>query len=565
MNKETIKHLEKELEKLEKEYNELVADYNTLLDHRASLRETISSTNSKKLIQLANENLGETNKLLSEIESKCNRIKLQYDEIASLIKSNKENIKRDEEEAYSYKGTGRSVIKPKESKKTLFQKIGAVVLAGGVLLSDYLVGARDAASKLEKNRAEKNITEEYNNDFVTQLLNKLDKNQQEAWAGINEFQKHFNSVAAPTVKIPEDNDKQFYLTAEESLALFVRLNANRYTASELAHIMGTKSDFATYKNLDINYINACRILSYYYFTATAPSGLDKLFVNEEDANLFRETEKLILQYNQDISNIDNRKLLHDNIMNMFFNGSIGNALEKNTGVLAAIGPAYTPSGYLLKVFSPEEFEKIIEMYETASCDRQAGLVNEATTNITDPTPNQEILLLLPEALDKQNINVNSREIDLSQRYINVFFKNPIYMLIPRGVSIEIDRQNASRIYGEDALKDAEIKAQEVINQYNQSKIDYINGASSVANSNLYDYAYNQALNGEQIVVTNTPTGNVNYDQGVNDATQIIINHAKQKAQEERNHQQEGNHEQTVTKEDYVSEDDADYKRILGIG
>lgn len=559
MNKETRIQLKKELTNLESEYNSLVNEYNSLVDYRAELIKTIFSTNSKELNKSANNYLTEIDEQISRINEKCDIIELQYNKIKSFITTN------DNLEEYSYKGTGRSVIKPKKSKKTLFQKIGAVVLAGGILVSAYLIGVRNAVSRLDKNSSEKEIIEEYNNDFVNQLLNKLDKNQKDAWTKINDFQKYFNNFAAPTVKIPEDNDKQFYLTAEESLALFARFNANRYTASELAHIMGTKSEFATSKKLDINYINACRILSYYYFTATAPSGLDKLFVNEEDANLFRETEKLILQYNQDISNVGNRKLLHDNIMDMFFNGSIGNVLEMNTGVLAAIGPAYTPSGYLLKVFSSEEFEKIIEMYETASCDRQAGLVNEAATNITDATPNQEILLLLPEALDKQNINVNNREIDLSQRYINVFFKNPIYMLIPGGVSIEIDRQNASRIYGEDALKNAEAKAQEVINQYNQSEIDYINGASSVANSNLYDYAYNQTLNGEQIVITNTPTGNANYDQGVNDATQIIIDHAEQDAEKEKNYQQEGNHEQTVITEEYVDEEDEDYKIILGIG
>ncbi len=396
------------------------------------------------------------------------------------------------------------------------------------------------------------ITKDYND--VQALIDSLNENQQFAWNKINKTQKYFNNVAAPTISIPEDNGAQLYLTAEECVALYSVLNFNIYTPEELAGMFGNSNGYYNMASIKANFESAMRILNYYWFTATEYSGISQIFANEEDAKVFVQFESLLLQYNKTKS-VEDAKYLHDFITKVvFFNGDIDNYKAVHPGVLAVIGMGACPELYLLGVISEEELDQIVTMYESVICDKAYTKIEDAT-EIKGVTENEETIKRIIELLDKKNILVSDRNINFAARTRR-----------RRGTggsgsysvttTEEVSRDEAVNRFGEDAVKKAEDEAKNNVEKDNQGNKDYIDGVDDVINSGLYDDIYDDILNNGEITSdVNLPTnGNVDHDNGVNDAAQTIIDQATNDAQTERDANQMVPQDDYYVSEDEVSDD-----------
>lgn len=401
---------------------------------------------------------------------------------------------------------------------------------------------------LEYTQSDVTLSESNNN----KLINKLKENQKVAWNKISIFQNYFNNVAAPTVEIEEDNGNRLFLTGEESVSLFANLNAMEYSPKELADIFGTDSSYFTSSNMNQKFINACRVLNYYYATATNKSGLDTLFVNEDDAKIFREYEALLLKYNKE-QTPESKKELHDYLTNLFFNGSLENAKIEHSGVLGVIGLGTSPILYARGVINDSEAEKIRIIYESVICDILFPRVKEAT-EVVGKTDNQDILEILPSLLDKQNIKVDSRDINLWARGIEMGLNVSIngYGQYSETVTKKVSREEAVNTFGEETVKRAEEEAKNEVEKENASQNEYLSGLDDAINSNLYDNIYDQVVNeGTYNPEITLPTnGNTNHDAGVNDAAETIIEHAVADATVEHNI------DQVLPQEDYYVDDGA---------
>ena len=131
--------------------------------------------------------------------------------------------------------------------------------------------------------------------------------QQEAFNKIIDVQDYFNEVAAPTVK---QEDKQLYLTFDESAALYIYANSHAKSIEDFKKIFGKSKivllnpetdeyEEMTAETIAANYLSACLNLNYYYqLGATEESGVSKIFENKKEAELFESFEEKLLEYNR---------------------------------------------------------------------------------------------------------------------------------------------------------------------------------------------------------------------------------------------------------------------------
>lgn len=509
---------------------------------------------------------------LNSLYTKMKPIADQYNELRAILRKEEAKKKLGEEITVKDEKTGVSKadgesktvrneepVRVKKSKKKRWgrsSKVIASILAlatAFTLFSGCLNSKNDKTNKNNKPGYTQSDSAKLVESDVNKLINKLKENQKVAWKKINIFQNYFNNIAAPTVEIKEDNGNRLFFTGEESVSLFANLNAMEYSSKELADLLGTDSSYFTSANMNQKFLNACRVLNYYYATATKTSGLDKLFVDNDDAKIFREYEELLLKYNKEQTD-ESKKELHDYLTNLFFNGSLENAKAEHPSVLGVIGLGTTPVLYTKGVITEEELGKMVKVYESVVCDTLFTRVKEAT-EVTGKTDNQGILEVLPKLLDKQNIKVKGRDINLDARGLRGFDKGYFdgsFGQYSVTTTKEVSREEAVNTFGEEAVKKAEEEAKEEVEKENASQNDYLSGLDDAINSGLYDDIYDQVVNeGSYDSNITLPTnGNADHDAGVNDAAETIIEHAVADATVEHNI------DQVLPQEDYYVDDGA---------
>ena len=558
-NDNLISMIQSRLDELRRQYNEL--------DKKCAVYE-----NAKNDGKLTLEGKKALNKLYTEMKP----IADEYNYLLSVLKEEKNKKVKEEkvekvEKPYLnplpsgvYSDTGiinseDEITEKKKQKKTnrVWTSVVAIIAACSLLLG-ACIGKRNANNKEKTNNrpgytqvSDANVVK----SDVTKAIDSLKENQKSVWTRINAFQNYFNNIAAPTVEIEEDNGNRLFLTGEECVALYANLNAYEYTASELADLFGADSSYFISTNMNEKFIMASRVLNYYYATATRSSGLNILFNNSDDAKLFKEYESLLLKYNMEQTE-ENEKALHDYLMNLYLDGSLENAKAEHPTVLGVIGIGTTPILYAKGVINTEEMAKINEIYESVICDKIFPRVKVATEVVAE-TENQKVLEVLPSLLDKQNIKVSSRDINFEARNIPMPGNKGHWNASAEVASSEtstkqVTRDEAIDEFGEDAVAKAEEDAKNEVEKNNGSQLDYLQGLEDAINSGLYDDIYDQILeDGSYDPNVDLPTsGNFSHDAGVNDASDIIIEHAVEDATVEHNI------DQVLPQDDYYVDDGA---------
>lgn len=480
-------------------------------------------------------------------------------------------------------------------KKRLAAGIGAVLVLGGAV-------TLTACKKNEKtsNREEvviEEIEEEIDENEILEILKSLDEGlQQDSWNMINEFQNYFNNVAAENYAIDEDGESRLYLTAEQCIALFTRMNADRITPEDMAYIFGPNSTYFTFANLDDKFNEACRILNYYYLSAKETSGLDMLFIDESDKEVFKNFEELVLEYNRTLSEESKNKIV-DSLNNIFLNESLSDPKTTNMGAASIIGTGIVPVLHATKVIDEELLNTLVEINETVTCDKLKKYVIDATSiESSEDYKNKELLEKLPSILDKLNIKNTNLDINFEARYFEIlkniygedyvfgkvnsdvlsYFENSTYSSSTTysSTGTSISQSEAIKEFGSSAVKEAENKAQtEFNNTYedeNAKQEAYGKGLTAIANSSLYDSAYNfVAQNGYKPSVSNY-SGIINsvknsysgsysssFNSGVDAGASSTINNAYNDAIAEYNYRQSlssgSTSSSTTEKEEYIEE------------
>lgn len=487
------------------------------------------------------------------------------------------------------------VVTPSKTlKRRIAAGVGAVLLAGGII-----TGVTACKRNGKNNNKEQIVISEVEeidevlevNDKaeLLEILKSLDEGlQQDSWNMINEFQNYFNNVAAENYAIDEDGESKLYLTAEQCIALFTRMNADRITPEDMAYIFGPNSSYFTFANLDDKFNEACRILNYYYVSAKETSGLDMLFVNESDKEVFKNFEDLVLEYNRTLSEESKNKIV-DSLNNIFLNPSLSDPKTTNMGAASIIGTGIVPALNATRVIDEELLNTFTEINETVTCDKLKEYVKKATSiESSEDYKNKELLEKLPSILDKINIknkyldvNLETRDLEsLKDIYGEEHVSNVINGTKTTTVSsststgTSISQSEAIKEFGSSAVKEAENKAQtEFNNTYaaeNAKQEAYGKGLTAIANSSLYDSAYNfVAQNGYKPSVSNY-SGIINsvknsysgsysssFNSGVDAGASSTINNAYNDAIAEYNYRQSlssgSTSSSTTEKEEYVDE------------
>lgn len=408
----------------------------------------------------------------------------------------------------------------------------------------------------------------------SEYLNELNEFQKFNWTRIANFQNYFNNYAANTVVLPEDGEARLYLNAEECLSLFAMINANRYTPEQFVEMFGN-AEFFNEENIYDNYVRACRVLNYYYITATEKSGIQMLFVNNKDAEVFGKMEKYLLEHNKDLENVEKKNILHDEFIKFFLNGSLENAKENYPGVYSILATGMGPilNYNIHGVFSEKEMNDILELNETVTCDILRGYVKDAVLRAHE-VENQNIINILPSVFDKSFIYVTSRDVNFEARYIIVRSKIHTTGSVGTGsytttttTREEVSREEAVEQFGEEAVAEAEAAAQQEIAEENQHEEDREDGIDDAINSDIYENIYEDVIadghNDVEVVVPTTD--NADYNEGYQEAAEIIEQHAVEDAMEQYNYTQEGNHETVEVTEEYISDEQMEDELALILG
>ena len=468
-------------------------------------------------------------------------------------------------------------------KAKLYAALGTVIVASGI------VAGATACKKTEKEQTkEDTIIEELEETTdereILDILNQLEKGlQRDSWSKINEFQNYFNNVASENYAIEEDENARLYLTAEQCIALFTRFNADRISPEDMAYIFGPNSSYFTFANLDSKFTEACRILNYYYLTATEKSGLDMLFVDESDKETFKNFEDLLIKYNKNRTE-ENKNEIVEALNNIFLNPSLDDPKTTNMGPASAIGTTMVPILHASKVVNEELKDDLVEINETTTCDKLKKFVEQATSiKSEEKNKNEDLLENLPAILDELNIRYTSRNIDFETRYKDILVKlygyDYVYNngLLDSEIISEVNSNDRSSIskseaineYGEEAVKNAENNAQNEFNntykEEQEKQKAYGEGLTRISNSTLYDsvydfvskYGYKPSVSNYSNIINsikNSYTGSYksSFNNGVDTGAQNIINNGYNDAIKEYNHRNNG-HEETTTEEDYVEE------------
>ena len=226
--------------------------------------------------------------------------------------------------------------------------------------------------------ADENEEESLETKTLDELISMLNKgDQQEAFNKIIDVQDYFNEVAAPTVG---QEDKQLYLTFDETVALYVYANSHAKSIEDFQKIFGKSKiillnpetneyEEMTAETIAANYLSACLNLNYYYqLGATETSGISKIFENEKEAELFDSFESKLLAYNKKASK-ELAAEIREQYEKTFMSGNIDSALDKYPGASSLILTGQEPTVYLKGILSDSTHKSLTEINETLTCQK----------------------------------------------------------------------------------------------------------------------------------------------------------------------------------------------------
>ena len=363
----------------------------------------------------------------------------------------------------------------KKSKKNLKLRITA-----GVLTAALFAGALIGCSSKGKTEEPETTTENYQEMDFEQLLALLNEGvQHDSFELMDEVQDYFNNTAAPTIKVKADDGAQLFLTADEVISLFTYANANTYSKETFYEIFGSTFDDAKATE---DYTNAARVLNNYYLRATEKSGIDELFQDEKNQELFSEFEQLVLNYNKKPTK-ENKQKIVNKLDQIYFSGKIDSLKNTCPEAVSFIGTHMTAALELNGVLSKSFADKVIEANETVTCNTIKEYIKEIdeytearnlviTTN-QDNQNSQEIsltdnqaLYYISDAMDAKNIKVSSRDIapiikngNLTKTistnnavYKSTKIKNTTY------TKKQVSKKTAIKEFGKEAVEKAEEEA-----------------------------------------------------------------------------------------------------------
>ena len=366
----------------------------------------------------------------------------------------------------------------KKSKKNLKLRITA-----GVLTAALFAGALIGCSSKGKTEEPETTTENYQEMDFEQLLALLNEGvQHDSFELMDEVQDYFNNTAAPTIKVKADDGAQLFLTADEVISLFTYANANTYSKETFYEIFGSTFDDAKATE---DYTNAARVLNNYYLRATEKSGIDELFQDEKNQELFSEFEQLVLNYNKKPTK-ENKQKIVNKLDQIYFSGKIDSLKNTCPEAVSFIGTHMTAALELNGVLSKSFADKVIEANETVTCNTIKEYIKEIdeytearnlviTTNQDnqDNQNSQEIsltdnqaLYYISDAMDAKNIKVSSRDIapiikngNLTKTistnnavYKSTKIKNTTY------TKKQVSKKTAIKEFGKEAVEKAEEEA-----------------------------------------------------------------------------------------------------------
>ena len=364
----------------------------------------------------------------------------------------------------------------KNAKKNLKLKITAGLLTIAIAAS-ALIGC----SIREQKAKEQVITsEKYQEMDFEQLLALLNEGiQKDSFKLMDKVQDYFNNTSAPSIKVKEDKDAQLFLNAEEVKSLFIYANADTYSKEAFYEIFGSTFDDAKATE---DYTNSARVLNNYYLRATKPSGIDKLFQNQKNQELFSSFEQLVLNYNKKPTK-ENKQKIVNKLDQIYFSGKIDSLKNTCPEAVSFIGTHMTAALELNGVLSKSFADKIVEANETVTCNTIKEYIKEideytqtrelvvATNqenkeiNLTD----NQALYYITDEMDNKNIKVTSRDIapiiksgNLTKKistnnkvYKNTKIKNTKY------TKKQVSEKTAIKEFGKDAVEKAEEKSDKV--------------------------------------------------------------------------------------------------------
>lgn len=364
----------------------------------------------------------------------------------------------------------------KNAKKNLKLKITAGLLTIAIAAS-ALIGC----SIREQKAKEQVITsEKYQEMDFEQLLALLNEGlQKDSFKLMDKVQDYFNNTSAPSIKVKEDKDAQLFLNAEEVKSLFIYANADTYSKETFYEIFGSTFDDAKATE---DYTNSARVLNNYYLRATKPSGIDKLFQNQKNQELFSSFEQLVLNYNKKPTK-ENKQKIVNKLDQIYFSGKIDSLKNTCPEAVSFIGTHMTAALELNGVLSKSFADKIVEANETVTCNTIKEYIKEideytqtrelvVTTNQENKEINltdNQALYYITDEMDNKNIKVTSRDIapiiksgNLTKKistnnkvYKNTKIKNTKY------TKKQVSEKTAIKEFGKDAVEKAEEKSDKV--------------------------------------------------------------------------------------------------------
>ena len=391
------------------------------------------------------------------------------------------------------------------------------------------------------------VYKKYNDNFHNDIFNLLESTQ-----------NYMNETAFPSIKLPQDEDRQLYLKANEVIGTFVMVNADNYE-DKIINLLGN-SGLLNSENINENYIQTSRIMNIYYSRATKRSGISNLFLDQEDQLLVNEFEDLIIANNN--SNTQEEKNIASNNIREFLNNlidvsKIDGAMNKNKGavsyILMNIGyvDAYTN-------LTEEEINNLININQVVTCDNQYNQVKLMENKIDNKT--MGIYRAVKEesrAMDLKNVKNMSRDNINWGIYDNSSIKNQennYGYSNKSNTQKETSRDEAVSLFGESTVVSKENEAKQEIENENKNQNEYDNGFSAGYNA-VCEKSYLQAAsNGTKYSFSYNSDGSA-YGNGYADGILKGINAGYDAGMVEYNYKQNLNPSITEVKETPVTEED----------
>ena len=373
--------------------------------------------------------------------------------------------------------TNLRTYKENTKGKKITKRIVAAAVAVSVAFGAF------GCSKIKKETPPTAEDGNYQEMSFEELLSLLKEGKQrESFALMDEVQDYFNNVASPSIAVAKDNGAQLFLRADEIVSLFTYANADTYTKETFNEIFGSTFDES---KITEDYTNAARVLNNYYLRAKNSSGLDKLFSDENNQQLFKSFEELVLDYNTNPTKT-NKQRIQNKLDEIFLSGKIDSLKNTCPEATSFIGTHMIAALELNGVLSKKFADQIIEMNETVTCDTLKGHIKEideytdkvssiyiskatdenGVVQVEELNQNATYIEYIKEAMDEKNIKVSSRDIapiikglknpkvTNSSAYKSLQIKGTTYKRKTKTSS----RSKVIKIFGKDKVKEAEKKA-----------------------------------------------------------------------------------------------------------